>query len=440
MRGIDLFKSEDLKGKAFDLVEKYKNAEPTPDSILSQFHVDADLGADMARVNKKFQAPEEVNAMIAAWDAFTNLFKGNVTAPFPSFHTRNLMSGFVQNVLNDVTDPRFTGWKKHIQPYLDAKELMSGKVIEDASEMPIFQKKHEAWTNELKAEMAAKANRQGPLSGKIKNKKQKAIPTPTEQEIKKYLDERATEEIQTMIFAQRLVDSPGQHNDLIGNISGTILDQLVGSRSFADKMAPPPGTSKLDRWTPWKTRGVSGDVDAFAPVRIGRAVGDQSEQMLRSAPFIALLRQGVDPDEAARMVKRLQVDYSDLTDVERKVLRRAVPFYTFQKGSTKYLANELASRPGGKVAMTIKAAENASGNDPGTPEYVRDGLNIPVGSNEDGARHYITGAGLMHEPPMQLLGPSVADTLFNAAKMLHPGIKAPLELMTNESLFMEGPG
>lgn len=403
--------------EANDLLDDYMTP-PSMDEVLGQFEIDGELGADLARVNKAFAAPEEVNAMTDAWDALTNLFKGNVTAPFPSFHTRNVMSAFVQNALNDITDPRFSGWKKHFQHYADATQMIKGKSIEGAHEIPMFHNLLDTWKQDMQIDVTTKLSAE---------------------DIAK-LDERATREIRQLIFSRKLVDSPGDHADIIGNLGGNVLDQLVGNKTFAEKVAVPDGATFLDRINPLKTKGVGSSSDEFAPVRWGRAVGEQSEQLVRSAPFIALLRQGVDADEAAKIVNRLQVNYSDLTQVERKVLRRAIPFYSFQKGATKYLASELAANPGGKVAMTIKAAENASGNDPGTPEYIRNGLNVPMGTNEDGSRHYLTGAGLMHEPPMQLLGPSLADTLFNGASMLHPAIKAPIELLTNESLFMEGPG
>ncbi len=148
----------------------------------------------------------------------------------------------------------------------------------------------------------------------------------------------------------------------------------IGTTPIKDKFAAPEGTTFLESINPLLTEGVKGGQGKFAPVRYGRAVGDLTEQTVRSAPFIALLKQGVDPDEAARIVKRLHVDYGDLTDFERKVIRRTIPFYSFNKGATKYLATELAQKPGGAVAMTIKGAENASGNDPGAPANIRAGL------------------------------------------------------------------
>lgn len=67
-------------------------------------------------------------------------------------------------------------------------------------------------------------------------------------------------------------------------------------------------------------------------------------------------------------------------------------------------------------------------------------MNVPLSESTDGTKNYLVGAGLMHEPPTQLIGPNLQSTLFNFGSMLHPAIKLPIELATNESLFQEGPG
>jgi hypothetical protein len=382
--------------KVSQLLDAADNVAADPKEVLERFEIDTELLQDVTAINRTFSSPEETKQIVALLDVVTNLFKTNVTAPFPSFHARNAFSGVVQNTLNGVRDTTQSGLKQLSQPYVDAKALMGGKAIKGASEIPLF------------------ADRG-------------------------LTDEQASEEIRKLIFSRGLVDKPGQHNDIVANMGGSVIDQFVGKQTFKELTAAPDNTTWLQSFNPLESIGVKGgEKSKFAPERYGRVVGNQIETVVRSAPFIALLKQGVDPDEAANMVKRLQVDYSDLGDVERKVIRRAVPFYSFQKGATKYLASELAQKPGGAIAMSIKGAENASGNDPGSPSYIRAGLNIPLSESQDGTKQYLVGAGLMHEPPLQLIGPSVGSTLFNAASMLHPVAKLPIELLTNASLFQEG--
>ncbi len=103
--GID---DEKLQAKAQKLMQSLESPI-SHDDVLKEFEIDSTIGADLARLNKSFPRPRGVWVLGAAWDAFTNLFKGSVTAPFPSFHARNFMSAFVQNALNGIHDPTKTG-------------------------------------------------------------------------------------------------------------------------------------------------------------------------------------------------------------------------------------------------------------------------------------------------------------------------------------------
>ncbi len=414
---------EAMQERIGKLVDKYTNVEAKPDDILKKFEIDADLGNDMMAVNTRFSTPEEIKAFTEALDAFTNMFKTNVTAAFPSFHTRNLFSAMMQNALNGVTDTSATRLRdRFFKPYSDARKVINGEVLADANQLPGMEK----------------------LS-----------------------PEEATEKFRDEIFAQKIIDATGDHNDIPGLPSGGAIDARPGqsrgraanlpeskgwdlvekipfARNFArnvrEASLPPKKTRWRDTFNPLESSAVRGTREGtvkYGGERIGRALGNEIESTVRIAPYIAFRRQGFTASEAAKKVKSLQVDYNDLTRTERKVMRRAAPFYSFNKGATKYLAGELSTRPGGPVAMTIKAAENASGNDPGTPEYIRDGLNIPLGgAAEDGSRNYLTGAGLMHEPPAQLLGNNIQETFYNAASMAHPIPKALIEYITDESLFL----
>jgi hypothetical protein len=187
----------------------------------------------------------------------------------------------------------------------------------------------------------------------------------------------------------------------------------------------------------------------FGPERYGRVMGDIVEGGHRIGGFIALMRQGYPPEEAAKRIKMIHVDYSDLTDVEKKYLRRAIPFYSFSKGMSKYLAGELAARPGGKIAQSVRAANITREPDQTTPDYISQGVSLPFGSSPDGTKHFITGLGLMHEQPLQVAAPFAAfattanlnpsDMLYKVGSNLNPAIKAPLELMFDESMFQQGP-
>jgi hypothetical protein len=70
--------------------------------------------------------------------------------------------------------------------------------------------------------------------------------------------------------------------------------------------------------------------------------------------------------------------------------------------------------------MSIKAAENASGDYPGASAYIRDGMNIPRGNNAEGGQEYLVDADLMHEPPMQMIRPnSLCESWSGVASRTH---------------------
>lgn len=63
-------------------------------------------------------------------------------------------------------------------------------------------------------------------------------------------------------------------------------------------------------------------------------------------------------DEAAHIVRKYHPDGMDLTNFERKVMRRIIPFYSWQRKSIPLILKFLVQKPG-KIAMIPKALEAA---------------------------------------------------------------------------------
>jgi len=397
---------------------------------LEQFQLPSEVIDDVTRVYGLTSelADDSLFKGYGDWyDAYTNTFKSNVTAVWPNFHFRNLLSGAFQNALNDVFDPTQKGFiKRYTQPYLDAATLMVGDTVQGL-------------------------------------------------EVIKWLDadsaEEATEALKKLAFRYGVFDSPGQHRELygIGGAAAAIpgMKKYEGNnlRQKMFNFIKQNGKSVNERlpsdMRPQTLLGKAGQavnmldvagglssVDKFAPARYGRQIGDLVEGSHRLGGFIALLKQGYDPAEAAKRIRLLQVDYSDLTSAERNVIRRIFPFYSFSKGMSKYLANEIYTKPGGKVSQSIRTAERSGDRDVSTPEYIQQGVSIPVGEADDGTKRFVTGLGLMHESVLPLFD-SVASTvagrtsvqkpLFEIAGMMNPVPKGLIETGTNRSLFQEDP-
>jgi hypothetical protein len=189
------------------------------------------------------------------------------------------------------------------------------------------------------------------------------------------------------------------------------------------------------------------------------AVGSSVEDALRSGVFLNQIRKGVDPGEAADLVRMSQVDYSPaaFTEVERG-LKRVLPFYSFQKGILKSIGNRLMYKPGGLQGQLVRAVTR--GTQPTennfVPEYLRQSAAIPLpadlpsifgGSPKEGLQRYLTNIDLPFESTFNLftpglgattsakIGDTLAKTGSNILGMTNPLIKAPIEFITNRQLF-----
>ncbi len=98
-------------------------------NFLAKHNVPDDIYQDMTRWMKPFSEPEEIGAIRGAIDRFSNIFRANVTAPFPGFHVRNFMSATVQNMIYRAYDPEQWGPMRYIKPVQDAAALRAGKPI-----------------------------------------------------------------------------------------------------------------------------------------------------------------------------------------------------------------------------------------------------------------------------------------------------------------------
>lgn len=379
---------------------------------LEQIFVPAEVAADVEKYFKTFAAPEALKPFLNAYDKFTNMFKGSVTSLFPAFHSRNFVSGAFQNFIGRAYDPLAPFHEQYFRPLKDAWSLLRGKEVSNVTKIPYIESKG------------------------ITNAKE------------------ATEEIANLAFAHGIVgEHLGQAGELLGDVNSRQVSQLPGLDTAIFRKADPgskpaPGTPKFEailetianEWNPLNMRGVLTDKSTFRPAMIGEDVGSLVENVNRMSPFIAFLKQGMSPAEAARRVKLLQVDYGQLTHFERGTMRRLFPFWSFSKGILPVVVEELTQHPGGRLAQTIRASRLAKGGDTNIkPDYVGETASIHLGQLPDGSDRYITGLGLMHEDPLSFLGGGLRGGLLEAASRVNPIPKAPLEWMTNQTFFQKGP-
>ena len=99
------------------------------------------------------------------------------------------------------------------------------------------------------------------------------------------------------------------------------------------------------------------DADKIAPVKFAKDVGSLFEDQARLVSFFGNLKETGDVIQAANRTKQFLFDYSNITEFERKVLRRVLPFYTFFRKNTELQVKTLLREPG-KIAAEMRFVSN----------------------------------------------------------------------------------
>lgn len=161
--------------------------------------------------------------------------------------------------------------------------------------------------------------------------------------------------------------------------------------------------------------------------------GSVVEQNLRLPLFLAELADGKTLDDAMSTVYRYHFDYAPkaATDIERSVLKRLIPFYTWQRNAIPLMVEQLIETPG-RMSSFYKAIRNA---DDGSGEINR--TLLPSFLERDPAimagGQAISGLGL---PPNEALK-FFDDPIGTVEGMITPALKIPIELRTNFNTFKD---
>lgn len=361
------------------------------------------------------QASLPTQGLVRGLDNITNAFKVGALAS-PAFHVRNLYSGIANSVAHGSFNPL---------DYWAAFQASRGN--------------YDALVSRL---------RRSP-----------AFAGMTDEEI---LNE----------YIRRAGEQGVSSGNLIDDVSGRPEQEIRGNYPGAgDGSSVARAFYNQDRtWGQFLTdltsmRGVGWSRDPAArntnPLLVANdAVGSTVEDTLRNGVFINQLRQGVDPGIAGDLNRMVNVDYRPeaFTDFDRSILKRAMPFWSFQKNISPSIFDRLVYRPGGAQGQAVRAVTR--GTEPTAdnlvPEHLRQSAAIPLpsewtsllgGTPKEGLRRYLTNVDLPWESTFSLLAPGVgptvssrlADTIqktgSNLLGMANPLIKAPLEYVTNRQLY-----
>lgn len=369
---------------------------------------------------------EEMSAFLKVYDNWLNFFKTNVTIPFASFFMRNAASGtFVNLTSGDILNPADIG--RYMGAWSQADSLAKGS-LKDVDLMREIQSlgfvggtKHFDDVQKIGKHLRATDPFDvAPSTGGVLGTAAQAI-NPWS----KHWSGAKKEAI------EHLKQNPSAFKNLF-----TSAPQVPGKSGFVSN---PLGIRRFHRQ--WLANGS--------------AINSSVEWMNRVPMYLYLKGKGYSPSAAARRVKELQFDYSELSKFEKGWMKRVMPFYTFQRKMGPLFFSTVLEKPGGALSQFIKASSRAAEQDKILPEYVRQNLAISNpfsdSASEDGGASYLTGFGLAHEDPMSYMQNLAALGRGNfiefatgagreALSRTTPYLKAPLELLSGHSFFQSGPG
>jgi hypothetical protein len=235
---------------------------------------------------------------------------------------------------------------------------------------------------------------------------------------------------------------PGKHADLIDQAEGV---GAIRAGQYGREIGQQLSSESVKR------RGKIKGAGALR--RVGRA-RDNVEDIFRLASFKGGLDRGLKPAHAQQRAAKNHFDYGDLSETERKVLRRVMPFYTFSSRNIPLQIKSLVTHPG-KFANYQKVREElgkAFGFEEGweerLPAVEQRAAPLPVKWRGKEFQFSLGPSGLpltdLNEFPVQLLEDPLNPASYNAvldewltraASMVSPIFKTPTELHENISFF-----
>lgn len=271
---------------------------------------------------------------------------------------------------------------------------------------------------------------------------------------------------------QFLVDAGGEGlgtstaaDELLSGASGVALRESYpgGARpdwaSLRGRVYNPDRTwlEALRDFNPFAVRSGAGNRNPL--LELGDRAAETTDAANRYGTYLTQIRQGAAPSEASRIANLTQVDYrpESFTNLERDVLKRIAPFYSYSRGIIPLIADQIIDNPQGLMGQTVRTITRASQptEESFTPEYLRQSASIPLPTGlpflsldpDSNLTRYLTNIDLPFESVVNLITPGVGNTTFDQAGstlqktalnllgQTNPLIKGPLELFTNRQFY-----
>jgi 8-oxo-dGTP pyrophosphatase MutT (NUDIX family) len=187
-----------------------------------------------------------------------------------------------------------------------------------------------------------------------------------------------------------------------------------------------------------------------ALLKLSKTMGMATETFVRGALGFDTLYKGLAADEAFENVMKFHFDYDDLSDFERNVIKKVVPFYTWTRKNMPLMMEMAARRPAvfNKYNSLKKEMEYGQDRPKIVPQWMERQGAIQTPWKFEGESMFIL-PDLPFKAPMELLEPSlrfskdqsVMDRLQIAlgtlGTQITPLIKAPYEWKAKQNLWKD---
>jgi len=148
------------------------------------------------------------------------------------------------------------------------------------------------------------------------------------------------------------------------------------------------------------------------------------------------VRRGMNPRDAADRVAEFLFNYGEVSQVEREVFRRLIPFYTFTRKNVELQAKMLVRKPG-LVLNQVKPFRGYESENEQMVSWEAEGLKIRL--DRDGKTvHMLNGIDLPLRNLDTLWAGGVGETGRRIMGMVTPLIKTPIEMITGRDFFTGG--
>ena len=387
------------------------------DVKLKNYYIPEDAADRLVRIADFYNVPEAQEEVGNMFNVFTSLFKGFVLS-WPSRFTRDAYSNLASIWLETGDAPGA------ISGMWAASNILAGKpekAISYLAKIPRYAK-HIANgaidENRLLREFERDVGGNGVLSGLATSD---LLTSNREGKISQFI--------------------PGS---VPVSISGGLSDLLPSGDRTPVQMLQDFGA----------IRNVTNTFETRNPVlNAGQKVGDAVDSMARLGGFLALLRKGIGPQQAAQRMKAALVDYASLTPFERHYAKNIFMWWSYQSRIGKYAAESLLNNPGGRYAQMIRAVNDLQR--PGEEGYIPTSLRQQVAVRlpdslqfNPGTTTYLKNIDLPGLDTINILQPApvgqyfpvnVQGTIQELLNQSNPVLKSLGELAFNTDLYSKRP-